>query len=127
MGRQDLDDLGAGRRPVGHEVVVDRADAPLADLGPPLEVVDLGARRLGPNLSAQFLLNQNTAHDQVSHTHLLLNSESQRQLRVHVFASVLRTGTPFGSLARMSCRAGRTVAGSARRGVAGRIENLGLL
>lgn len=167
MGRQDLDDLGAGRRPVDHEVIVDRADAPLADLGPPLEVADLGARRLGPNLSAQFLLTQNTAHDQVSHAHLLLNSESRRQLRVHVFASVLRTGTPFGPLARMSCRAGRTggrgsspavigsgmwegsatvcaacpqggpkgirsvpvgkVAGSARRGVAGRIENLGLL
>ena len=108
MGRQDLDDLGAGRWSVDHEVIVDRADAPLADLGPPLEVADLGARRLGPNLSAQFLLTQNTAHDQVSHAHLLLNSESQCQLRVHVFASVLRTGTPFGPLARMSCRAGRT-------------------
>lgn len=83
MGRQDLDDLGAGRRPVDHEVVVDRADAPLADLGPPLELVDLGARRLGPNLSAQFLLNQNTAHDQVSHTCLLLNVFS----RLHCFGT----------------------------------------
>ena len=105
VGRRDLDDLGAGRRPVGHEVVVDRADAPLADLGPPLEVVDLGTRRLGPNLSAQFLLTQNTAHDQVSHAHLLLNSESRRQLRVHVFASVLRTGTP--SVPLRGCHAGR--------------------
>lgn len=83
MGRQDLDDLGAGRRSVDHEVVVDRADAPLADLGPPLEIVDLGARRLGPSLSAQFLLNQNTAHDQVSHTRLLLNVFS----RLHCFGT----------------------------------------
>ena len=83
MGRQDLDDLGAGRRPVDHEVIVDRADALLADLGPPLEVVDLSARRLGPSLFAQFPLSQNAAHDQVSHTRLLLNVFS----RLHCFGT----------------------------------------
>ena len=102
MGRQDLDDLGAGRRSVDHEVVVNRADAPLADLGPPLELVDLGARRLGPNLSAQFLLNQNTAHDQVSHTCLLLNVFS----RLHCFGTEGRMGTRSASTTVLPSRVG---------------------